>query len=122
MSIRTPTKRPMILAIRLFDRQVIDAGKPQPHQTIFVKFPILVAVRAKPVFGIVVPFVGEADGGAIFMERPALSYQQINKLLCPLSCQKLNNLYSALRKLGAISPARVDRVSKRDFLRVATVP
>src|SRR5262245_33465508 len=122
MPIRTAPKRPMILAIWLFDRQIIDGRKPPPHQTVFVKLPILVAVRAKPGFGIVMPFVSETDGDAIFMKRPELFDQTVIEFLRPLTSQKLDNFFPATRKLGPISPLRVDRVSKRDFVRVARIP
>jgi len=66
------TKRPMILALRLLDRQIINAGKPKSHQPIIIKLPILVPIGAKPISRIIAPFVREAHGDAILMERPEL--------------------------------------------------
>ena len=62
----------MKLALRLFNRQVVDACKPPSHQATIVKLPILVAIRAKPIPGIVVLFVGKANGDAIFGVSPEL--------------------------------------------------
>jgi hypothetical protein len=44
MLIRTPPKRPMIFSLRFFERKIIDARVPAPHQPMFIKFPILVTV------------------------------------------------------------------------------
>src|SRR5688500_20195272 len=51
---------PVILAVGFFDGNVVDAGVAQAHQPVLVELPILVAVRAVPVVGVVVPLVGEA--------------------------------------------------------------
>jgi len=34
----------MILSLRFFDRKIVDAGIPELHQPMFIKFPILVTV------------------------------------------------------------------------------
>ena len=47
------------------DRNVVDAGLAAAHQAFLVEFPVFVAVAAKPVAAIVMPFVGEAHGNAI---------------------------------------------------------
>ena len=65
MLIGASAERPMIFAIRFLDWKIIDARESQPHQAIVVKLPILVAVGAIPVSGVVVPFVGEAHCDAI---------------------------------------------------------
>jgi hypothetical protein len=44
MLIRTPAERPMIFSLRFLNRKIIDARVPAPHQSLFIKFPILVAV------------------------------------------------------------------------------
>jgi hypothetical protein len=43
-----PSDWPAKLALRLLDRQVIDAGVPRVHQTFAVKLPIFVAISTKP--------------------------------------------------------------------------
>src|SRR6266853_5360636 len=57
MVIGASTEGPVIFALAIFDRQVVDAGDPPSHQALFVELPILVAIAAKPVAGIVVPFI-----------------------------------------------------------------
>jgi hypothetical protein len=44
MVVGTPAKRPVIFPVRFFDRQIINAGKPYTHQTVFIKLPILIAI------------------------------------------------------------------------------
>src|SRR6266403_697179 len=65
MFIRAATKGPMILALRLLDRQVINGRKPKSHQTIAIKLPVLIAIGAEPVSGVITPFVGEPHGNAV---------------------------------------------------------
>ena len=45
MVIGASTEEPVIFALAIFDRQVVDAGDPPSHQTLFVELPILVANR-----------------------------------------------------------------------------
>jgi hypothetical protein len=52
MIIGTTAQRPMIFAIRLANRQIenrVNARQPSSHETVFIKFPILVSVGPKPV-------------------------------------------------------------------------
>ena len=42
-------KRPVVFALTLLDRQIIDAGDAQTHQSVLVEFPVLVAVAAEPM-------------------------------------------------------------------------
>ncbi len=55
------------------------------HQALFVELPILVAIAAKPVAGIVVPFIGEAHGYAVVAKRPELLDQPIVELAIPFA-------------------------------------
>jgi hypothetical protein len=50
MIIGAAAKRPMILALALLDRKVVDVGDAQPHQAVRVELSILVTVAAEPVF------------------------------------------------------------------------
>jgi len=63
--IRTATKRPVIAALALRDRKIVDAGNAQAHQAVLVELPILVAVAAEPVAAVVVPLIGKAYGDAV---------------------------------------------------------
>ncbi len=70
MIVRTASKRPAIFAFAFGYRYIIDAGNAPAHQTMFVKFPVLVAVTAKPIAAIIAPLIGEAHGNAIFPKGP----------------------------------------------------
>ena len=65
-------KRPVVLALALLDRQIVDAGDAQTHQAMFVEFPVLIAVAAEPVAAVVMPLIGEAHGNAILAKSPDL--------------------------------------------------
>ena len=60
----------MVLAFRFLNGQVVDAGDAAVHETVVAELPVFVAVGAEPVVGVVVPFVGEADGDAVVVEGP----------------------------------------------------
>ena len=119
---RPATLRPTILALRFGDRQIVDAGVTALHEPVRIELPILVAVRAIPVVGIVAPFVSEAHGDAVVAERPQLFDESILQLAAPLARQELDDLLAPLRKLGTVSPLAVDGVRERDARRIATVP
>ena len=55
------------------------------HLAQFVEFPILIAVRAIPLAGIVVPLVFKANGDAIVAERPQLFLQATVQFLVPFA-------------------------------------
>ena len=69
----TPSERPVILALTILDRKVVDAGDAQPHQAVLVEFPILVAVAAEPAPAVVVPFIGEPHRDAVVAKRSLIS-------------------------------------------------
>src|SRR5271165_5146439 len=122
MLVRTTPQRPVIFAVRFFDRKIIDARQPQTHQTIFVKFPILVAIRAEPVSGIIVRLVSEAHGNAIAFEGPKLFDQPIVQFFCPLARKKSNDLLPSNYKLGTVSPAGIYSVRQRHSFRITRIP
>src|SRR5207244_11816991 len=72
MRIGPAAKRPMIFSFRLLDWEIVDACLAKPHQTIVAKLPILIAIRAKPLPRVVVPFVSEAHGNAVPGVSPEL--------------------------------------------------
>src|SRR5262245_39706184 len=112
MFIRTSAKWPVILALRLLDWQVINGCKPKSHQPILVKLPVLVAMRAEPVSGVIVPFVGEPHGDTVAVVSPKLFNQPVVEFFRPLAFQKLNDLSPSGRELGTVSPARIGRVGQ----------
>ena len=70
MIVRPAPQRPVILAFAFFDRQVIDARDAQTHQPVLIELPVLVAIAAKPIAAIIVPFVGEANRDSVLAECP----------------------------------------------------
>ena len=72
MIVGPAAERPVVFALGLGDRQVVDARDPQAHQAVLVELPVLVAVAAEPLAAVVVPFIGEAHGDAVAREGPQL--------------------------------------------------
>src|SRR6202041_3929185 len=85
MIIRTEPWCPIILALRLLDWQIVDGSKPQAHQPVLIKLPILIAIRAKPSSRGIVPFIGKAHGETVPREPPKLLYQRIVTLFRPFA-------------------------------------
>src|SRR6266550_5438760 len=122
MRIRTAPKWPMIFSLRFLDREIVDAGMAKPHQAMVTKLPILIAIRAEPIPGIIVPFVGEAHGNAIPGVSPEFFDKPVVQFFRPLALQKLDDLLPSVRKLGAVSPTRVDCVSQGHLFRITRIP
>src|SRR5580704_18779414 len=122
MVIRASTEGPVIFALAIFDRQVVDAGDPPAHQALFVELPILVAIAAKPVAGIVVPFIGKAHGYTVVAKCPDLLDQPVLQLANPLACEECLDGRAAANELGAVAPDAIHRIGKRYFGRIARVP
>src|SRR5580700_7318058 len=122
MVIGASTEEPVIFALAIFDRQVVDAGDPPSHQTLFVELPILVAIATKPVASLVVPFVRKAYGYPVVAKRPDLLDQPILQLVNPLAYEECLDGLAATNKLGAIAPDAIHRIGKRYFGRIARVP
>ena len=70
MRVGAPAKRPMIFAVRFFDRKIVDAGKPPLHQAVRIEFPVFITVGPKPISAIIAPFVGKPNGNTVFMKGP----------------------------------------------------
>src|SRR5258705_13952721 len=104
MVIGAPTEEPVIFALAVFDRQVVDAGDAPSHQALFVELPILVAVATKPVAGIIMPFICKAHGYPVVAKRPDLLDQPILELASPLAREECLNGLAATDELGAIAP------------------
>lgn len=67
------------------DRQIIDAGVAFPHQAIIFKLPIFIAVRAKPLPGVIFPFIGEANRNAMTIVCPNFFDQSVFVFALPFS-------------------------------------
>src|SRR5690348_6854701 len=95
---------PMKFALGFLDRQVIDAGMAMPHQAILVEFPVLVAVGAEPVAGIVAIFIGEAHRDTVVSECPEFLDKAVLELAIPFTSKKLHDLVAPLEDFAAIAP------------------
>src|SRR5271170_6861350 len=95
---------PMVFAIALLDRQIIDAGEAPQHQPISAKLPILVTVGAEPIGGIVAPFIGETHGDSVAGEAPKLLDQPVIELARPLPGEKCDDRGAPLNEFGAVAP------------------
>src|SRR5215831_17750574 len=122
MIVGASPKRPAVFPVGSGDWQVIDARDPSLHEASVIEFPVLVAVRSKPVPGVIVPLVGEANGDAVALTCPELLYQAVIKLLGPLPSEELLNGFSADYKLRAVAPHTVGCVGQCNTLRIAGVP
>src|ERR1700730_6130141 len=122
MVIGASTEGPVIFALALFDRQVVDAGDPPSHQALFVELPILVAIATKPVAGIVVPFICKAHGYPVVAKCPDLLDQPIVQLTIPFAREKRLDVLAATNEFCAVTAGAVQRIARRDFGRIASVP
>ena len=73
MIIGAASERPMETPVSLRDPQIINAGKTTLHESMPVRFPILVAIGAEPTTGIVMPLMGKANSDAVSGVCPDLS-------------------------------------------------
>ncbi len=85
MLVGPAAERPVKFTIGGDDRQVVDARDPPPHQALIVELPVLVAVAAEPVAGIIAPLIGEPDRDAILAKGPNLLDQAIVEFARPLA-------------------------------------
>src|ERR1700688_3768771 len=105
MIIRTAPLCPVVLAFRLLDWQIVDGSQPQAHQPARIEFPILIAIRAKPISSVIVPLIGKAYCDTGSFERPKLFDQPIVQLFRPFAPEKRNDLLPSVHKFRAVSPA-----------------
>ena len=112
----------MIFPLAFLDRKVVDAGNAPAHEAVLVKFPILVAVTAKPVAAVVMAFVGEAHGDTVVAECPDFLDQAVVELAAPFARQKCFDGGATLDELRAIAPATIRRVGECDPSGLSRVP
>src|SRR3989344_1349254 len=122
MVVRASAERPIELSVFGLDRLVVDAGVSMRHQSLLVELPVLVAVAAKPVAGVVVPLVHKPHRDAISVEGPKFLDQAVVKLPCPLALQQCLRLSAAPRELCSIAPDGVGAVGEHDAGRIAAGP
>src|SRR5436190_973880 len=112
MVIGASAEEPVIFALAIFDRQVVDAGDPPSHQALFVELPILVAITTKPVARIVMPFICKAHGYPVVAKRPYLLDQPILQLANPLACEECLDRLAATNELGAVAPDAIHQAAR----------
>src|SRR5215216_148061 len=117
-----PGRRPVEAPLALLDGEIVDAGLAPPHQAVFVELPLLVAVGAMPLPGIVVPFILEAHGDAVLVERPEILDQAIVVLLRPFAGEKFDDRLAPLEEFGAVTPAAVLGIGQRHPHWIARIP
>src|ERR1700730_1052944 len=120
--VRAAAERPVVFALALLDRNIVDAGDTQARQPVLVKFPVLISVAAEPVAAVVVPLVREAHGNAVLAESPDFLDQAVVELAVPLAGQERFDRRTAVQEFGAVAPVAVARIGERDALRIARVP
>ena len=119
MVVRPAAQRPVVLALGLLDRQIVDAGNAHTHQSLAIELPVLIAVRAEVLAAVIAPFIGEAHCDPMVRESPDFLDQAVVQLPGPFTSQERDDLLAALDKLGAIAPTAVLRVSEGHCLWIA---
>src|SRR5215472_6180442 len=112
----------MIFPLALLDREVIYAGNAPAHKALLIEFPVLVAVAAKPAAAVIMPFVGEAHRDAVLAEGPDFLDQAVVKLSAPLARQERFDGGATFKEFGAITPATIGCIGKRDAGGLARIP
>ena len=92
----------MVFPFRFLDRKIVVAGKSPLHQPVVNKFPVLITIGAKPVAGVIVPFIDETNRNAIFRERSQLFDQPILELLRPFARRERDDLGAAMNEFRAV--------------------
>jgi hypothetical protein len=122
MVIGAPAERPVVLALALADKRIVDASEPHAHEPLLVEFPILVAVAAVPLAPIVVPLVRKTHGNPVLATTPYLLDQTVVQLAIPFSDQERLDRLAALKEFRAIAPAAIPRVCQHDAGGISGIP
>src|SRR5580658_9537218 len=109
MAVRAAPQRPVIFAVGLRDRQIVDAGDAQSHESVLVELPVFIAIAAIPMAAIVVPLVGETHRYTVLAKGPHLLDQPVVQFARPLTHQERLDGLAALQELGAVAPAAIRR-------------
>ena len=90
---RARSQRPHKLALLWCDKNIIDAGLAALHQTIGIKFPLLIAMSAIPLTGRIVELISEARRDPIVEKAPNFrrGRKSNNQQLCPTFRSPLNS-------------------------------
>jgi hypothetical protein len=96
MIVRTAPQSPAILALRLLEWQIVDGRELQAHESVLIELPIFIAIRAEPIAGVIVPFIGKAHCDTVSLKSPNLFDQAIVKFFRSLAFQKFENFLSSV--------------------------
>src|ERR1700682_1053740 len=123
-NIRRPWARrgPVKAAVFLGNRNIVDAGFAAAHQADFVELPLLVAVGAMPLPGIVMPLVLKAHRDVVAVERPEMLDQAIFMFLRPFAGEERNDRGAAFEKFGALTQAAVLGICQCYAFGIARIP
>src|SRR5262249_28819123 len=88
MIIRPSSQWPMVLALSFLDREIVNAGNASAHQSLLVKFPVLVAIAAEPIAAVVMPFVSKPYRDTVLAKCPDFLDEAVIQLLAPFARQK----------------------------------
>src|ERR1700722_2857038 len=110
MIVGPPAERPAELPVAFSNGKIVDAGVPDPVETVLIILPVLIAVGTKPVTRIVPPLVRETNCDVISRERPQLFDQPVFQLLGPLSLHEVDDGRSPGGELSPVSPPRIHRI------------
>src|SRR5665213_1722483 len=122
MVVGAASERPSKPPLGFGDRQIVDAGDPPLHIAVRVKFPVLVAIAARPIATAITALIGEPHRDAVVGERPKFLDEAILEFSRPLAREKGLNSRSSLHKLRTIAPAAAFRVGKGHFEGIPSVP
>src|ERR1700680_493262 len=92
------------------------------HEALRIELPVFVSVGAITLPGGVLPLISKSHGNPRAIERPHFFDEAVVQLTGPFARQKLNDLFPAVDKFGAVAPAALDRIRQRHALRIARIP
>jgi hypothetical protein len=122
MVIGPTSLRPVKEPVYCFYLQVVNAGVPVVHHASRIELPVLIAIGAVPLTGIIVPLIRESHRDAIPVERPEFFDEPILEFFLPFARKQLHNLLTPIDELRPIAPSAVQRIAQRDLLRIAGIP
>src|SRR3954465_10100830 len=93
-----PRRRPAEAAVLLGNHDIVDAGFAAAHQAVLVELPLLVAIGAMPLPGIVMPLVLKTHRDAVLIEPPEVLDEAVFVLSRPLPAQERDDSRTALEE------------------------
>src|SRR5205807_5842267 len=95
---------PVKAAVFFRNRNVVDRGFAPAHQAVFVELPLLVAVGAIPLPGIVMAFILKPHRDAVAVERPEILDQATLMLPRPFAGQESDDRGTAFKNFRTVTP------------------